>query len=172
MPVWAIVIGGRVTNIVDDFVANTQSGVVVDVTDLTTKPERGWWYNGTTFRKLPHDLMAAKRSALLDLRNLRDEYLQGNVTYSGRQYDADDTSLNLLTLWGVFVLNGGMLPANFTWRDANNVDVAFTPAMLRGLWQAIKERRATIMEQSWALKKLIADATTVDEVEAIHASFP
>jgi hypothetical protein len=167
MAIWAIVIGGRVTNIVDAYVANTQSGKVIDVSDLNIKPQRGWWWDGSSFKKVPHDITMAKAHLRLQINNLRNNFIERPITYLGRQYDADDRALTMLMMWAVFLLNGGTLPAGFTWRDANNEDVPFTGAMLRGLWQEVKDRRFNIMTTSWNYKQQVLNATTIEELEAI-----
>lgn len=87
------------------------------------------------------------------------------VTVDTFVWKADtEASLNL-TMLATKVLAGWTMPADFTWRTADNQMVPFTPARLNRVLTAALTKREAIYRKSWTLKDV--DIATSDNPESI-----
>lgn len=109
------------------------------------------------------------RQAYVNAR--RDAAIAGGVTFNGWPFDSDPGSIANLTAAVAFINAapdyGFTVPETVSWRDANNVDRALTPAQLVGLGAVIFTRVQTAHGIARVLKDAIEAATTEAAISAI-----
>lgn len=81
------------------------------------------------------------------------------------QADADSQQVLSVSVQGYDM--AGAVPSGFFWKAADNTQVSFTLADLKGLYQAMLARGWVAFQKKTTLKAEIAAATTVAAVQAI-----
>jgi hypothetical protein len=114
-------------------------------------------------------LADAKVKKKQEVNVLRDAKLNIAVAYDGHNYDADPTSrLNLTAT--VASINAGIplpetgSPATFTWRTADNQNVAHDATSLKALASAMLNVANACYNDSWNHKEAIDAFTTVEDI--------
>lgn len=102
------------------------------------------------------ELRALQKSHVNQIRDIK---MALGVTYNGNVYDSDAIAALNLTATLALVLSGATLPPGFTWRTKNNMNIAMTPAELRGLAGALFQRGQAVYAASWTHKANIDAAT-------------
>ena len=85
----------------------------------------------------------------------REEVINGGITFEGHTYQTDDRSRENVS--GLVAAMGAAvpLPANFIFRDANNVDVPMTSTTLAELGGTMIAHVNTAYKTSWTLKAAV-----------------
>jgi hypothetical protein len=100
----------------------------------------------------------------------RDIKVNAGVSWGGYEFATDETSRsNLASAVGV-VTTGGELPATFTWRTKDNINVPMTAAQLIEFNQAVAAHVNACYVESWARKSALDNlpaGATFDEIDAI-----
>lgn len=108
---------------------------------------------------------AVRKELRAQVNLLRDGYVFGGLNFGGNRYDTDAGSVTNL-MQTLTVINAGVaLPANFTWRTADDQDIPFDAAAVLALATAIGTHTHDVYKASWQIKKAIknaADPTTID----------
>ena len=117
-------------------------------------------------------LAAAKISAKTKINVHRDGLAQGGIIFNGSPFQTDATALSNLSYWHIQILSGAVLPENFVWRDANNLDHPADSNFIKDLSLAITERNTQLYSASWVNKDNIEALTSVPAVEAFEAVWP
>jgi hypothetical protein len=112
-------------------------------------------------------LATRKTVALFQLTDNRDAAIASGVDHAGHLWDSDERSRANLTATVAAVAAGIPLPAGFTWRTADNQDVALTSAELLALGAAMLAHVNTCYQRSWALKAEINAAASAAEIDAV-----
>jgi hypothetical protein len=102
---------------------------------------------------------------------LREVKLTTPLSRSGVPYDNDERALSNVTGMIAAVGAGLVLPANFAWRDANNVCHAMDAAGLKSLAHCLMCYRNAVYAKSWALKAAV-DAAEVPTSVDITSGWP
>jgi hypothetical protein len=89
------------------------------------------------------------------------------IDYDNKKFDADEQSQSNLRGWINVISSGGSLPANFTWRDYNNVDHIVDANWMIGLHTSIISRTTILYEHSWSLKQELA-AIPDNDLNGMH----
>lgn len=115
------------------------------------------------------ELKAQKRAWVAQKR---EEVINSGITFEGHTYQTDARSRENVS--GLVAAIGAAvpLPANFTFRDANNNDVAMTSTTLAELGGAMIAHVNTAYQTSWTLKAAVDaldenSATLQAELDAI-----
>jgi hypothetical protein len=112
-------------------------------------------------------LTKAKEKATTAINTYRESVLSAGVIFKAQKFDSDTLSVTRLTAVATAIAAGAQLPANFTWRSADNVDVSMTATEIVSLLSTMIMVANEIYKVSWAKKLEIAAASTLAELEAI-----
>ena len=112
-------------------------------------------------------LQAARDAKCAQINAARDAAGNGGMQYGGYNWDSDEKSRVNLTGLLVSLQAGTPLPDGFTWRTADNIDVALTAAQFVEFGAAMLVHINAQYVKSWQLKALVETAATVANVEAI-----
>lgn len=111
-------------------------------------------------------LQEVKSAKLAQIIKDRDTQRYANVSAWGRNWQADQTSQDLLN--GAINLAGHGVPLPAVWRDADNADMLISNLtdllVIAGVMVAQTQQAYST---SWQRKKAVEIATTVEEVEAV-----
>lgn len=120
-----------------------------------------------TVAPIPEPSLAEVKSAkLAQIERDRDTQRYANVSAWGRNWQADQTSQDLLN--GAINLAGHGVPLPAVWRDADNADMPVTTLSdLVTIAYAMAAATQTAYATSWARKAAVEAATTVAGVEAV-----
>lgn len=105
------------------------------------------------------------------VNRLRAEKLGLPVTFMGHPFDADAEAIGNINGVLAAVGAGVPLPADFSWRAADNVNVPMGPQGIVGLAGTMLVYRNRCYAASWALKAAIAAADHPDTVD-INLGWP
>lgn len=112
---------------------------------------------------LPTELLKKK---LLERITLQREDMLGYVfEYDGHAYDADLISLLNLICTLLITLLGLELPADFTWRTADNQDIPHTKESLTNLAISMWVARSQVYKKSFIIKNAIKDSDNPEYVK-------
>jgi len=102
------------------------------------------------------------------INDRRDAYIAAGVEFNGWRFDTDPGSIANLTAAVAFIQAapsyGFEPPATVSWRDADNVDRALSPALLVGLGAAMFTRVQTAHAIARQLKDAISAATSAAQI--------
>lgn len=129
--------------------------------------EVGWLFINGKFSPPPGTLSYERKRKIQEINNIRKTKLSYPVYYKNYYFDTTDQSIsNLTTL--VSGLNAGIvLPVDFTWRSADNVNVIMTKEDLQKLLELMITNTNEVYKQSWELKKQVEQSTTLKALESI-----
>lgn len=100
----------------------------------------------------------------------RTTRIAGRIWYMGYCFDTDDTSRTNVTAT-VSALGAGMtLPANFTWRTYNNINVPMNATQVKTFGILMLAYVQSLYQYSWYLKAQVDAATTRNQVRAIDVT--
>lgn len=115
-------------------------------------------------------LYATMLERMEHVNQLRDSWMNSYFFYAGHSWDCDENGLKNIqgTNTSVALLTqvGQTLPANFVFRDRNNVNVPADAAYMAGMGLALFKFRSDCYTASWIHKYMISQCTTVAEVKA------
>lgn len=116
-------------------------------------------------------LRPLKRARQQYLNERRDTYIAAGVEFNGWRFDTDAQSTQNLTAAVAFIqaapAYGFQAPATVSWRDADNVDRALSPAQLVGLGAAVFTRVQTAHAIARELKDAVEGATSAAQIAGI-----
>jgi hypothetical protein len=118
----------------------------------------------------PERLEQAKTIQISRINNRREREIESGFAYSGHTWDCDDRAQMAILMRALLLIAGTALPVGFTWRDADNNDVAMTGAEFRAFVGALVSHVAYCYDNARALKNQTKNATTVAEVIAIDVA--
>jgi hypothetical protein len=102
---------------------------------------------------------------------IREEKFTLPLTYGGNQFDNDDVSrANLAGILGM-IDRGLRLPADFTWRSADNKNVPADVRWLGGLSTTMFVYRNKCYRASWILKAMVSASSNPSSVD-LTAEWP
>lgn len=91
------------------------------------------------------------------------------ITFAGTLFDADPIARENIAGWQTQLAAGASLPEGFVWRDASNVDHAFTAADINALGAATTLRGTRLYQAAWAHKAQIAALENMGSVAELVA---
>ena len=116
-----------------------------------------------------HDLSeakAGKRKAINDYRDYNLYVLKYNWPTDSNDYDMDPTSQFKISATLGFINAGNSLPGDFKWRDADNVDRAFTDQQFKDFGKDAWSRAEEMHDVAKQHKDAVDAETTVADVDA------
>ena len=116
-----------------------------------------------------HDLSEAKTAKRKTINNYRDYklyVLKYNWPTDSNNYDMDPTSQFKISATLGFINAGNSLPGDFKWRDADNVDRAFTDQQFKDFGKDAWSRAEDMHGVAKTHKDAVAALTTVAAVDA------
>jgi len=116
-----------------------------------------------------HDLseaQAAKRKAINDYRDYKLYVLKYNWPTDSNDYDMDPTSQFKISATLGFINAGNSLPGDFKWRDADNVDRAFTDQQFKDFGKDAWNRAESMHDVAKQHKDAVDALTTVAAVDS------
>lgn len=116
-----------------------------------------------------HDLSeakAVKRKAINDYRDYKLYVLKYNWPSDSNDYDMDPTSQFKISATLGFINAGNALPGDFKWRDADNVDRAFTDQQFKDFGKDAWERAENMHDVAKQHKDAVDALTTVATVDS------
>lgn len=144
-------------------------GVVVTTADPSWREYQDWLKAGNAPDSMPvavRPLAARRLEVIAQVTGIRRDMLDSlTVTVDTFVWKADTESSLNLNMLATKVLAGWSMPADFTWRTADNQLVPFTPARLNRVLTAALTKREAIYRKSWTLKDV--DIPTSDNPESI-----
>lgn len=128
----------------------------------TEKPNEKYIWNVPTLSyildsALPanYDNLIIKATKMEEIMSDRNSALAANIIYNTEIYQADLPSRTNLNDVLTALSNGATLPVNFTWRNADNIDISTTLTNLKELSEAIFLRNNTEFKLCWSRKDLV-----------------
>jgi len=116
-------------------------------------------------------LRPLKRARQQYINDRRDAYIAAGVEFNGWRFDTDPGSIANLTAAVAFIQAapsyGFDPPASVSWRDADNVDRALSPALLVGLGAAVFTRVQTAHAIARQLKDAIGAASSAAQITGV-----
>jgi hypothetical protein len=97
----------------------------------------------------------------------RDRRIDAGLTVLGYRWDSDQRARDNLTATMATVAAGVPLPAGFTWRTADNLDIAMDAALLRQFAAAMLAHGLAAYQWAWETKAAIDAAPRTVDVEAL-----
>lgn len=123
-------------------------------------------------QSVPSRPIEARRADMLAAINAkRISALASGVSFKGHRYDSDEGSRANVTAIVAAVSAGIRLPANLTWRTANNLDVPMDAVTISELGAAMVEHVDRCYRRSWELKRIVECADEPELVD-IMAGWP
>ena len=116
-----------------------------------------------------HDLSeakAAKRKAINDYRDYKLYVLKYNWPTDSNDYDMDAVSQFKISATLGFLNAGNSLPGDFKWRDADNVDRAFTDQQFKDFGKDAWNRAEEMHDVAKQHKDAVDALTTVASVDS------
>ncbi len=116
-----------------------------------------------------HDLSeakAAKRKAINDYRDYKLYVLKYNWPTDSNDYDMDAVSQFKISATLGFLNAGNSLPGDFKWRDADNVDRAFTDQQFKDFGKDAWNRAESMHDVAKQHKDAVDALTTVASVDS------
>ena len=116
-----------------------------------------------------HDLsevQAAKRKAINDYRDYKLYVLKYNWPTDSNDYDMDAVSQFKISATLGFINAGNSLPGDFKWRDADNIDRAFTDQQFKDFGKDAWNRAETMHDVAKQHKDTVDTKTTVADVDS------
>jgi len=116
-----------------------------------------------------HDLSEAKdakRKAINDYRNYRLYVVKYNWPADSNDYDMDAVSQFKISATLGFLNAGNSLPGDFKWRDADNVDRAFTDQQFKDFGKDAWNRAEEMHDVAKQHKDAVDALTTVASVDS------
>ena len=114
--------------------------------------------------KLPlNDCKVDKKKAV---DNKRTELTNAGIMFQGSLFDTDPSSLRNISYWHLQVNSGTIVPENFVWRDANNIDHPADNDFIKNLSLSITQRGTQLYQTAWAHKANIDAMNNVKDVLA------
>lgn len=130
--------------------------------------------NALILNNQPVDLALAKKHCHAIIDTLRSQAMKSGFEYDGHTYQADPVSYGNLTSAIVAANSGNPLPDGFTWRTADDQNIAVTTEDLVAMGTAALTYITECYQRSWDLKAgvdtAIAAIDTADQVQAIKDS--
>lgn len=117
-----------------------------------------------TVTDFPIDQVKTNKKSAVNL--MREQHIQQGITWNGNLFETDIASQGKLTAVVTSVAAGLTLPANFTWRTADNIDVPMTGQDLKDLAQVVLNHVDACYKNSWVHKDAIDVLTTAADVAA------
>lgn len=135
---------------------------------LTQFPERPsqdyeWSWPELAWRLTESAFLAALASKKQGIDAERDRARCSGVTYNGHRFDSDPVSAGNVTGWAAAVTAGIPVPAGFTWRSADNLDIPFSQGDILGLAAAMVAKTTACYQRAWQLKALVDQVTSLDD---------
>jgi len=109
---------------------------------------------------------ATKCSAINDYRDYRLYVLKYNWPTDSNDYDMDPTSQFKISATLGFINAGNSLPGDFKWRDADNVDRAFTDQQFKDFGKDAWNRAESMHDVAKQHKDAVDALTTVAAVDS------
>lgn len=130
-----------------------------------------WSWDQTTRRWVASKTIAwFKRAKLDQISAIRETKNREPIEYAGALFDADDLGQRNIQAWVNTINAGTNPPADFVWRDFNNVDHPADAEFIIGMNNAIVERGTSLYHSSWSKKAAINALNSIDDVVAYDAS--
>lgn len=127
---------------------------------------RTWSWDAASRRWVASSTLAARRAQVFDqVNSIRTARLAAGCTFAGHRYDSDPQSVANVTATVAAVAAGIALPAGFTWRTADNVDVPMTASDLVQLGGALLAYGDAVYRASWALKAAVAASDAPETID-------
>lgn len=112
------------------------------------------------------DLGAARASRKQHIDAEREQRNALPIAYQGALFDADIQAQRNISAWQTQLAAGAVLPADFVWRDANNVNHPADAAFVHGLGAAITLRGTQLYQAAWAHKVALDALTSMNAILA------
>lgn len=112
------------------------------------------------------DLGQVKEAKLKDIFLKRNQTEFGGFTYNDKVYDSDQIAQQRLTMAAL----GATMAADtdtLAWTTADDEVIVFNKAELLGLFQAMTVHIQSTHARAHVLRKAVADATTIAEVDSV-----
>lgn len=100
----------------------------------------------------------------------RDRRAGQPVLYKGHLFDAGAVSLAAIRGWQAQIAAGSPVPADFVWRDANNISHPAGAEFINGLGAALSVLDFKLRKAAWAHKQAIRALSIVSDVDAYDMS--
>jgi hypothetical protein len=114
-------------------------------------------------------LSIAQRDVNDQITAYRDTWSKNYMAWNNDTWQCDDISkINVMASNTIALLNGGVLPAGFTWRNVNNVNVPMTAAQMGALGAQMSKFITICYQTSWNHKASVMLLTTVADVLAYN----
>lgn len=129
------------------------------------------------FTVTPEMLTAAKQAKHAEINAWRDAQENGSIifTLNGHRWDCDKSSQERLGA-ALAAARANMLPADFFWTDADNIDVPVKAADLESMSTAMVATMFSqgfkIHERQRQMKEEVDKLTTIDDVRAYIPDWP
>lgn len=150
-------------------VLDTASGDVIGPGDAAWSDYMDWLNAGNAPDPAPPpapiDREVLRANLIAMVGPLRDAQMALGLDYAGHVWQADEQSQARLAAAITTFQATGQIPADFTWRTLDNVDVPMALADLVALAGAMAVRTFAIWKFSWDLKSQLAtadDPSTID----------
>ncbi len=165
-----------------DYDAETNKLINPDLSALWTAPNtfivprEHWKWNGgelvVEMTSAEKDLVSldaakvAKRQAINNYRDYKLYVLKYNWPADSNNYDMDPTSQFKIAATLAYINAGNTLPGDFKWRDADNVDQAFTTQQFKDFGSDAWDRAENMHEVTKVHKDAVDALTTIATVDA------
>jgi len=109
---------------------------------------------------------AGKIKAINDYRNYKLYVLKYNWPADSNDYDMDSTRQFKISATLGYINAGNTLPGDFKWRDADNVDRAFTDQQFKDFGKDAWDRAETMHDVAKQHKDAVDALTTIAAIDA------
>jgi hypothetical protein len=149
------------------------------VAPMPAQPGLGRYWNSSAWelREPPADqlpvnppapaLAQVRTAARATIDQARDRRIDAGVRWGGYAFDSDQRARDNLTATMATVAAGVPLPAGFTWRSADNLDIAMDAAALRQFAAAMLAHGLAAYQWAWNLKAAVDAAPTAADVAVL-----
>lgn len=142
------------------FYIDTRSGTPIPLPPQPTE-FHSWDWAERTWRG---DVAACRSAINAKINAARAERVAAPLSFAGFRFDASDAAQRNIEAWRSRLAGGIAAPADFVWRDADNIEHACNAEFLWGLSEAIATREFAIYHASWRHKAAIEALTSVDDL--------
>ncbi len=109
---------------------------------------------------------AGKIKAINDYRNYKLYVVKYNWPTDSNDYDMDPTSQFKISATLGYINAGNTLPGDFKWRDANNIDRAFSDQQFKDFGRDAWDRAETMHDIAKQHKDAVDALTTISAIDA------
>lgn len=137
------------------------------VAEFLTAP--GGYLEGGSIQIDPTPLEVLRATMTSRVNYIRDQHIYGNAETPAGVVNTDEVSIRNITGGGQAALGALLAGANFSisWRLADDTNVQLDAAGMVTLANAVMTHTSECYAKSWALKALIVEAATIEELQAI-----